>query len=154
MRNSQIALLLLIAHIISELSPLRAYAQTAPPCEVIAWPYKQKAEEIKIEHLSILSREAIYSYLFFELGQPRANRMPGLAGKLLDFLRGTELNHERAMFLEALSAATTGLQVNNTVPPKELCSLYRSTFLEDQRTPNSVRAKRTQEPAKRRKQEK
>lgn len=148
MRNGKIVLLFLIAHAIAALASLKVHAQTTTTCEVVAWPYKQRANEIKIEQLGILSREAVYSYLFFELGQERTKRSPGLAGKLLDFLRGTELNHDRAMLLEALTVATTGAQANNVVSKQELCGLYLSTFPANARTPNSVRGKHPTEPAK------
>ena len=144
MRTGQIVLLFLAAHAIAALASHKVHAQTAKTCEVVAWPYKQRANEIKIEQLSILSREAVYSYLFFELGQDRIKRSPGLAGKLLEFLRKTELNHDRAMFLEALTVATTGAQVNNVVSQQEICGLYLSTFSAEARTPDSVRTKRSQ----------
>lgn len=116
---------------------------TSRNCEAVRWPFKSAADEVKLKDLENVERPSLYSYLYFELTQKPQTRIPGLAKRLMFFLKNTELNNDRAMMLEAIEyAARIDSDTPNVFVIQDLCGIDRKAASTTSPTSSKSRKKK------------
>lgn len=94
-------------------------------CEIATWPFAKDLKSVNQNTLSQVPRNHLYAYLFAELSQTEKKRVPGLAPKLIWYLKNSEANANKMTMVEALEYAYLGdNQKVNVIPQQQLCSMW------------------------------
>jgi hypothetical protein len=110
----------------------------AGECQATKWPYSSKIEKLTPQNFKIVKREFLDDYLFYELSSPVKSRVPGLASKILYYLKNTEQNEPKFYFYAALElSADLATNDPKIIPLPQICDL-RGAVLRD---PSSIKNK-------------
>lgn len=94
-------------------------------CDVVTWPFAKDLKSVNQNTLSQVPRDHLYAFLFGELSKPEKKRVPGLAPKLMWYLKNSEPNTNKMTMVEALELAYLGDDKKvNIIPQQQLCSMW------------------------------
>lgn len=96
----------------------------ASDCKAVQWPFSKNISNIQPLSFQAIPRDHLYKYLYFEISNPPAERVKGLAVKLFFYLKNTEQNEDKYQMIMALEWASDLMTQKPTIIPlSEICAI-------------------------------